>query len=354
MTSAEGDEGGRVAEGQGPGDEREGAAEGQGRGDEAGRGAAGQGRGDEAGRGVAGQGPGDEERRGEASQGRGDEAGRGEPAGPMPGATRPGRRSRLLAVAGAGAVALVLAAIAFREPPGPPGAGERVVLYGDSLSVEAGGSFVAAMGRATEAEVTVKAIPGIAPCDAYGSMQADLADPATRPSVVVIQFTGNNLTDCVAGPGGQALTGPELATRYAQDVRAEVELFARQGVRVVLVGTATAPGLPGGAEGLIDDEYLRIVTEWAGRDIGRVRYAPAGEAVTGPGSAFVTALPCLPGEGPAEGCEGGQVTVRSADRIHFCPVTTERDLTCPAYSSGAARFGGEMARVAAQALSPDY
>lgn len=264
----------------------------------------------------------------------------------------PSGRARWALLAGA-TLLVVVAAVVLRQPPEPPGAGERVVLYGDSLSAEAGGAFVAEMERATEADVTVKALPGTAPCDAYQAMADDVADPATRPAVAVVQYTGNNHTECTAGPEGK-LTGPALAERYSADMRAVVELFATHGVRVVVVGTATAPGLPGDAEDLIDDEYLRIVTEWAGRDIGRVRYAPAGTLVTGDDRAFVETLPCLPAEGSAEGCAAGTIAVRSPDRIHFCPVDPRDDLSCPVYSSGATRFGTEMARVAAQALSPSY
>ena len=262
-------------------------------------------------------------------------------------------RARLALAAGAAVIVLVVGVVALREPPGPPGAGERVVLYGDSLSVEAGGAFTAAMERDAEAEVVVKAIPGIAPCDAYPNMQADMADPATRPTVAVVQFTGNNASDCIRDADGAELAGPALAQRYAGDMRAVVELLATQGVRVVLVSPIPAPGLPGEAEALIADEYLRIVTEWAGRDIGQVRYAPAVDKVTGPDEAYVDTLPCLPSEGADQGCTNGEITVRSVDRIHFCPVDTEDDMSCPAYSSGATRFGDEMARVATQALS-DY
>jgi hypothetical protein len=95
------------------------------------------------------------------------------------------------------------------------------------------------------------------------------------------------------------------------------------------------------------------VTEWAGRDIGRVRYADAGATVTEDGE-FVDTLPCLAGEGADEGCEDGRITVRSPDRIHFCPTELTRELACPVYSSGARRYGDEVARVAAQALDPTY
>ena len=268
------------------------------------------------------------------------------------------RRAR----AGLVVAALVVAAVAvlvLRRPPGPPGAGDRVVLYGDSLSVEAAPAFTAALERDTEAEVRVRSVPGVAPCDLLGDMQADLADPALRPDVAVIQFAGNNATECIAptpgepAPEEERLTGADLAGRYATDVRAAVEAFAAAGTRVVIAGPPPAPGLPGGATDLIEDEYLRIVTEWAGRDIGRVRYADAGATVSEDGE-FVDTLPCADGEGAEQGCEDGRIPVRTPDRIHFCPTELTDDLVCPVYSSGAERYADEVARVTTQALDPAY
>jgi hypothetical protein len=122
----------------------------------------------------------------------------------------------------------------------------------------------------------------------------------------------------------------------------------------VIAGPPPAPGLPGGATELIDDAELALVTRWAGIDIGHVRYSPAGDTVAGDDRAYESRLPCLDDEGPEQGCDGGQITVRSADRIHFCPSGIIGREACPEYSSGALRYGQEMARVAAQALDPDY
>jgi hypothetical protein len=283
---------------------------------------------------------------------------RGAPAGV---AGLAGRRLAVLVVAAvvlvAGAVGVVAAVRGERRV----GAGERVVLYGDSLSVEAGPAFVAAVRAGSDAEVEVRATPGTAPCDALASIRADLAGAGAGaapgpPSVAVLQFTGNNATPCVAGPGGSPLTGAALAERYAADVGTAAEELAAAGVRVVIAGPPPAPGLPGRATELIDEGYLSLVTRWAGIDIGRVRYAPAGEAVAGDDRAYVQRLPCRSGsgEGEAEGCEGGEIVVRSPDRIHFCPTALTDELTCPVHSSGAERFGDEMARVAIQALDPTY
>jgi hypothetical protein len=235
------------------------------------------------------------------------------------------------------------------------GRGERVVLYGDSLAVEAGPAFVEAMGSHTQATVDVKAVPGAALCDQLDAMRADASGSGgPRPAVVVLEFAGNNATPCVADGAGTPLRGAALADRYAADLDAAVSLFAGAGARVVIAGPPPAPGLPGDATERIDEAELSLVTRWAGIDIGRVRYSPAGDAVAGADRAYESRLPCLDGEGEAEGCEGGRIAVRSPDRIHFCPSGLTDRLTCAGYSSGARRYGREMARTAAQALDPDY
>jgi hypothetical protein len=267
-------------------------------------------------------------------------------------------RTRVLAVVGAvvvlaGAAAGVAAA--NRPDRDDVGAGERVVLYGDSLAVEAGPAFVEAMGEHSRAAVDVKAVPGAALCDMLDTMRGDASGSAgPRPAVVVLEFAGNNATPCVAGGDGTPLRGAALAERYAADIAAAVELFAAADVRVVIAGPPPAPGLPGEATDLIDEAELSLVTRWAGIDIGQVRYSPAGDTVAGADRAYESRLPCLAGEGRAEGCEGGEIAVRSPDRIHFCPAGLTGRLTCAGYSSGARRYGQEMARTAAQALDPDY
>ena len=272
-------------------------------------------------------------------------------AGDSPRPSGPARRPRPWAWVAVAAAALVVAGAAavvlHRPAPRPEG---LVVLYGDSLATEASGDFVLALQRTTDAEVVTRVEPGQAPCDALDDMQADLA---RRPSVVVLSYAGNNGTACIRGPAGEELTGDALTARYDADVRRATEMFATAGTRVVLVGGPEAPGLPGGASGAIADGYRRIVNEWAGRDLGRVRYADAGAIVSGPGGAFAARLPCRSDEGAAQGCAGGEVAVRNPDGIHFCPGDYG-GLTCDVASPGARRFGEEMARVTRLALDPDY
>jgi hypothetical protein len=266
------------------------------------------------------------------------------------GGGRSGRLGRLGRPAVAAVVALVLvvgAAILLRRPPDPPDG--LVILYGDSLSVEASTAFVDELARTSDAEVVVRAVPGEAPCDALGTMRADVE---LEPAVVVVQYVGNNATPCTRGRDGEPLTGQALVDRAEADVRTATELFASAGARVVLVGGPHAPGLPGEATLEIAEAYNAVVNEWAGRDLGRVRYADAAATVTGPDHRYVDRLLCRDDEGPAEGCVDGEVVVRAEDRIHFCPVT-HTELACPVPAPGAVRFGEEMARVVRVALDPD-
>jgi hypothetical protein len=245
-------------------------------------------------------------------------------------------------------VGLAVGAVALlrRPPPRPDG---LVVLYGDSLSVEAAPAFVDELARTTDAEVIVRAVPAEAPCDAHDDMRNDLA---LRPTVVVIQFVGNGATSCMLGPDGGRLDRPALVDRTAEDVGAATEMFATRGTRVVLVGGPDVPGLPGNPGLGVSAAYTELVNEWAGRDLGRVRYADAAATVSGPAHGFTDVLPCRDDEGEAEGCVDGRVVVRSGDRIHFCPQAVD-GLTCPVPAPGARRFGLEMARVTRMALG-DY
>jgi hypothetical protein len=275
------------------------------------------------------------------------------PLGPGDGAASRGwpRRPRLLLGVVATAIVSVAAVAVLRQPPADPDG--LVILYGDSLSLEASGAFVDALGRTSDAEVLLRLAPATSVCDARPGMDEDV--PAA-PDVVVIQYVGNNSSPCTSGPDGAPLTGRALADRTEADVRGAVEMWAAAGARVVLVGGPAAPGLPGEADAAITEAYNRVVNEWAGRDLGRVRYADAAATVSGADHAYAARLPCRADEGEDEGCDDGEVTVRSPDRIHFCPTDArdERTVACPVASPGAVRFGEEMARVARLALDPGY
>jgi hypothetical protein len=77
---------------------------------------------------------------------------------------------------------------------------------------------------------------------------------------------------------------------------------------------------------------------------GTVRDADAAATVTGPDRTFDARLPCAADEGPAQGCDGREVTVRTPDPL--LPGRGAPHVVVP--SKGARRFGDEMALVGAR------
>ncbi|HKA92571.1 MAG TPA: hypothetical protein VKE97_02110 [Acidimicrobiia bacterium] len=232
-------------------------------------------------------------------------------------------------------VATVLLAVAR-------GANRRVILYGDSLAFESRDAFALALQRGNDIEVVDRTYGGTAICDRLDRMRQDLHD--LQPAAVVIEFAGNNVTPCMQGPDGP-LTGAALAEKYRDDARTATDIFAGAGVRVYWIG---APPITASQAG----DFARVrrlyeaqaggVTQ-ATPPFGAVEYVDADRAVVD-GGRFTATLPCLPSEGPAEGCVDGRIPVRALDGVHFCPVRTGPGTDhCPVYSSGAVRFGLAMA-----------
>ena len=223
------------------------------------------------------------------------------------------------------------------------GTHRRVILYGDSLAFESRDFFALALQSGSDVEVVDRTFGGTAICDRLDRMRRDLHD--LQPTAVVLEFVGNNVTDCMRGPNGP-LAGDELVQKYRDDARIATEIFAGVGVRVYWMGApsiATAP-----ADDFTDvrsgyeQEASRLT--FATPPLPRVRYVDAGQAVL-EGGRFTATMPCLPSEGPGEGCVDGRIPVRALDGLHFCPVrTSEGGDRCPVYSSGAARFGLAMAQ----------
>ena len=222
------------------------------------------------------------------------------------------------------------------------GTHRRVILYGDSLAFEARDAFALALQRGGDIEVVDRTFGGTAICDRLDRMRQDLHD--LQPVAVVLEFAGNNVTRCMQGPDGP-MTGAALAQKYRDDARAATAVFAGAGVDVYWMGAPPIATVQAG-----DFDLVRRVYEAepggaapATPAFGRVEYVDAGRAVV-EGDRFTATLPCLPSEGTAEGCVDGRIAVRALDGVHFCPVRTGPGTDhCPAYSSGAVRFGLAMA-----------
>jgi len=219
-------------------------------------------------------------------------------------------------------------------PVGPPSVPPRVALFGDSLGSQAGQDF-STLAQAAGGSAYVRTYPGTALCDWLPSMPAD--DAAFHPSAVVIEFSGNASTPCMAG---DPIGSPQYYAKYQADTQAAIDLFRADGAEVYLVG------LPydGSSSMNVNVANLnQLYASLAAANTG-VDYVDAGQAVMADGS-FTWTLPCLSGD-PCTGPSGTNV-VRTSDGVHFCPsanLTIEADYfdECSVYSSGAFRFAAAM------------
>jgi len=107
-------------------------------------------------------------------------------------------------------------------------AGTEVVLVGDSIAQEAAPSLREQLG---DTELRDRFLGGTAPCDWLGE---DLEVTSTR--IVVISFTGNSLTPCMADGAGGFVHGEALVDRYRADLTTMVDQVRAQGAPVILVG----------------------------------------------------------------------------------------------------------------------
>jgi hypothetical protein len=180
-------------------------------------------------------------------------------------------------------------------PPKRPG---PVLMYGDSLLEEAS-PYV----RSTD---QVRAFGGTALCDWVDNIAK--ASVLEQPSVMVIEFVGNNVTPCMNG----YTTPAQIRAKYEADMAA---LKQRVDAPILWVGPPRFRDRAPAAEDLYDSER---------------RFVDAGQAVLADG-AYTETLPCLPDEGAASGCVDGRIRVRAPDGAHFATSTS-------GYSSGGRRF----------------
>jgi len=227
-------------------------------------------------------------------------------------------------------------AAAVTDPPATP----RAALVGDSLAYEAK-SYFSFFAATRGYDVETHAFGGTAPCD-WAPDIADMAarpEPA-RPSTVVFEFTGNAFSGCMRPAGAPLPPTRAILWRYQRDVLAEVATLEAAGIHPVL---ALSPAV--GHRSLVPD-INDLWRRMAGHD-PRIGLLDAGVLLDTPSGGFTRTLPCGAWEGPAQGCDDGVVTVRAADRTHFCP-TIEQTVDgvvgiCPVPSPGAVRYGMSLA-----------
>ncbi len=212
----------------------------------------------------------------------------------------------------------------------------RVALFGDSLAYEASGEFTFlahAQGYAAEAH----AYGGTAPCDWFGDLAAMVArPPSQRPSVAVLEFSGDAFTPCME-PTGVMRSDDGIVSTYDRDAMTFVTTLLAAGIRPVF---ALAPAVDHPSlVPRINELWRSIAARYAGSGVTVV---DAGAPVEEPDGSFARTLPCGSWESPASGCFDGLVVVRAADGTHFCPTVTETMAgvvgVCPVPSPGALRY----------------
>lgn len=208
-------------------------------------------------------------------------------------------------------------------PDEPVGEATRLVVLGDSLAEESV-SYVHLLTPDKEFEPNF--FGGTAPCDWLGR------DAAASPeSIVILTFTGNSQTPCMADGAGGFLRGQAMVDKYRTDVETLIDTARGDGARVILVGQpirrADVPG---------NDEVEGLNAMY--RDLAAaafVSYVDAGSAVENADGSYTQTLPCLPDEIQCD--PSGANIVRNDDGLHFCPGGPAEG-GCPSYSSGAFRF----------------
>jgi hypothetical protein len=221
-------------------------------------------------------------------------------------------------VAAAVAVLLVGIAGSAEAAPGRP----RVLLFGDSLLVEAAGQ-IRSLAADAGVDVEVHAGAGTAICDWQREAGSDR--DRFRPDVSVLAFVGNNLTPCTG-----RIWGPALGLRYGRDLDAMSATLRRAGPVYVVRPPArrwwdvTARAVEAAYADAADARTVRLID-------GRRYISPFG--------VWSATQPCL----PDEPCTGPVVAglrtnvVRAPDALHLCP-TGFHDGRCDDWSSGAYRY----------------
>jgi hypothetical protein len=219
---------------------------------------------------------------------------------------------------------------ARRLREGPPVVFDRLVVVGDSLAE----ATEPVIRYATPGKMFVrKFFGGTAPCD---WLDDDLE--ATPTTVVVITFTGNNLTPCMLDGAGARLIDEPLVEKYRADVGVLIEHARASGAWVVLVGQ---PLRHPSFDADLEVEGINAVYRQYATTMSEVSYVDAGQFVETPDGAYTDRLPCAEFD---TDCAPDGTTVVRGDGVHFCPIVEVSP--CPVWSSGAVRFGFGIASAA--------
>jgi len=223
-----------------------------------------------------------------------------------------------------------------------------VAFYGDSLTRGSMGHVEERIAAERPGwRVINRAFSGTAICDWFDQMRADAG---LEPDLVVLQFSGNSFTECMAGVVVDSLA---LLAKYRTDAAWAAGFWTARGADVVFVGNprdVAEPALT--VPHPLDDVYRTVVQAATGPGVSFTDAPERALTVIDPAdptrAVFAREMPCRPSEIGMAACEDGQITVRSPDRRHFCPVVDPDRYPCSVYSAGSLRFGVALADAAIQ------
>lgn len=212
-----------------------------------------------------------------------------------------------------------------------PPTGPRVVVFGDSLTVEAKGSGEIGSILPGHRLDWTGTMYMSSPCNGLA-----LARKVTYvPDVVIINYAGNRGSfkdNCMAGE-----TGDALATRYRKDVQALIDRYRNGVTKIVVVG---APA----RQATLQQSNLIFATlqSLATSSKNRVAFYDGGRLLTPDRNAPTRAATCLSPRETGTRCGTSQDPkknyIRDAQLEHLCPTGGTVDGTCRTYSSGAVRL----------------
>jgi hypothetical protein len=223
--------------------------------------------------------------------------------------------------------------------------GPRVLVYGDSLVHEAAPYARDLLANVARVDARVIGAPGASLCDLLPQMYRDAQQ--FRPTMVVIDFSGNAFGPCMKHADGSDLDKTEWLAKYKADTIEAIRIF-RNGSPQIWLGTAPIALVPE-KKGDMDVYHLAAMEHALARDNPRVHVTEAGSAVLDHGS-WTHDLRCL----PKEPCQGGFKPdlnnvrvdgvniVRAPDGAHFCPVPYPQLEDCPVYASGGLRYAAGL------------
>jgi hypothetical protein len=234
--------------------------------------------------------------------------------------------ARAANVAMAVVVALAAVALGACEPPKP-----RVVIFGDSITIEAKGSGNAASILAESAVDWSGTKFMTSPCNGLTSARR----LTYVPDVVVINYSGNRGSfqdNCMAGE-----QGPALAERYRRDVQALIDRFRNGTTKIVIVGAPTRRPT------MTDDNLVFTALQaLAAEPSNQVGFYDGGRFLTPDRQVVSRVAPCLSPRETGTRCgtskDPTKNYIRDEARNHLCPSGGRLDGTCPTYSSGAVRL----------------